>query len=375
MKIIESNIEYIPQDYTLEGIYSQIERAGRVCYASFPKYSSFNNDLEKMNDFYSLSKEEFLKAYSKITEQEYDETNYFENLDRIKKGLCPSDNFNSTYITEAHKFVDTLIKSKHLSPLEHGTVYLKYETLMSNLDRDYIEDTVFNTIVNPFVNNPYSKVNILGGYNSPIGLNIYTTTNLRVILENKDIDLEDLKDFICLPTKYHEKRYSFEVICSIGVSREWNRHRTLSVSEQSTRYCNFNKDKFHYEIFFIKPYWYNEENAPINNFIKKTNQYSYISEYYFNISEDELDNIGENDPREFNFHTSIETAEAMYINMIRLGCKPQEAREVLPLCTATKVFYTGFKSDWKHWLELRDSNAAHPDIRKFTPYIKEIVNK
>ena len=359
MKLIESNIKYIPQDYTFEGIYSQIEKAGRICYASFPKYSSFNNDLEKMNDFYSLSKEEFLKAYSKITEQEYDETNYFENLDRIKKGLCPSDNFNSTYITEAHKFVDTLIKSKHLSPLEHGTVYLKYETLMSNLDRDYIEldrdyieDTVFNTIVNPFVNNPYSKVNILGGYNSPIGLNIYTTTNLRVILENKDIDLEDLKDFICLPTKYHEKRYSFEVICSIGVSREWNRHRTLSISEQSTRYCNFSKDKFDNEVSFIRPYW--------------------ISEIQSNMTLHYGDTIGENQ-NEVMFKNSLLDSEIRYLTLINNNCKPQEAREVLPLCTATKVFYTGFKSDWEHWLELRNSNAAHPDIRKFALYINKII--
>jgi thymidylate synthase (FAD) len=53
------------------------------------------------------------------------------------------------------------------------------------------------------------------------------------------------------------------------------------------------------------------------------------------------------------------------------GLKPQEAREILPLCTATEVVYTGFVSDWKHFFELRTAPNAHPDIRKLALDLQE----
>ena len=283
MKIIESNIKYIPQDYTLEGIYSQIEKAGRICYAS-------------------ESKE------------------------------------NKT----AKEFVDNLIVRKHFSPLEHGTIYLK-------IPAEYWTHSCYciNNIETEFVHprywfNHYSKSNVVNNY-------AYVTTNFRVLIENGF--LTDLQ-YLCEPTKYHSLRYSFEVICSISVSREWNRHRTLSISEQSTRYCNFSKDKFDNEVSFIRPYW--------------------ISEIQSNMTLHYGDTIGENQ-NEVMFKNSLLDSEIRYLTLINNNCKPQEAREVLPLCTATKVFYTGFKSDWEHWLELRNSNAAHPDIRKFTLYINKII--
>ena len=67
--------------------------------------------------------------------------------------------------------------------------------------------------------------------------------------------------------------------------------------------------------------------------------------------------------------------EFSYMSLIGLGWKPQEARVVLPLDTNTEVVYTAFESDWKHFIELRTSTAAHPDIRILAEEIKkEIYN-
>ena len=42
-------------------------------------YKDFTDDKEKMRDFKLLTKEEFLKSYSYLTEKEYDLTKIKEN--------------------------------------------------------------------------------------------------------------------------------------------------------------------------------------------------------------------------------------------------------------------------------------------------------
>lgn len=91
-----------------------------------------------------------------------------------------------------------------------------------------------------------------------IGSDYYITTNYRVIVENNWF--EDL-DYICEPTEWHEKRITVRFTTQIAVSREANRHRVDSVAEQSTRYCNYSKDKFGGEIAINKPKWVSENDA------------------------------------------------------------------------------------------------------------------
>lgn len=230
----------------------------------------------------------------------------------------------------AEKMVEFLKNRGHYSPLEHGTVYLaipfKYESAPHTADHAY-----------EYITNKYSKVNVDKD-------TLYITTNYRVLVENNW--LEDLK-YLCKPTEYHEKRVSVMVTCPIGISREFNRHRTLSVSEQSTRYCNYSKDKFGVEITFVIPEW-------------ATN----LTPEYKSLDYSGLDH------NELVFLDSLAHAERSYMTMIRDGAKPQEARDVLPLATATTVMYTGFVSDWKHFFELRTSAGAHPDARAIaTPLV------
>ena len=126
-------------------------------------------------------------------------------------------------ITEdsAKAFVDRMIKSNHLAMLEHGTVYLAMpmEAILP------IEANGWGKY-----RNKYSKTGVICEINGE--RRVAVTTNFRVLVENNWLD--DLQ-YLCSPTEFHEKRYTFKVTTSIGVSREFNRHRVNSIAEQSTR--------------------------------------------------------------------------------------------------------------------------------------------
>ena len=246
-------------------------------------------------------------------------------------------------ITEgsAEKMVEFLKNRGHYSPLEHGTVYLsipfKYDSAPHTADHAY-----------EYITNKYSKVNVVDN-------TLYITTNFRVLVENNWLD--DLK-YLCEPTEYHEKRMSVMITCPIGISREFNRHRTFSISEQSTRYCNYSKDKFNGEITYVIPQWA-----------------SNITPESVNGWDNKQSDMPECTLSEKVFLSILANDEAVYLQLIEQGKKPQEARDVLPLATATTVMYTGFVSDWKHFFELRTSAGAHPDARAIAiPLMEEFEN-
>lgn len=226
----------------------------------------------------------------------------------------------------AEKMVEFLKNRGHYSPLEHGTVYLHLSV-----------DTINYYIASKYRENKYSKVVLVNSQEQTSDNGYYITTNYRVLVENGW--LRDLT-YLCKPTKHHEKRVSVMITCPIGISREFNRHRVFSISEQSTRYCNYSKDKFGVEITFVIPEW-------------ATN----LTPEYKSLDYSGLDH------NELVFLDSLAHAERSYMTMIRDGARPQEARDILPLATATTVMYTGFVSDWKHFFELRTSAGAHPDAR------------
>ena len=167
----------------------------------------------------------------------------------------------------------------------------------------------------------------------------YVTLNYRHIVENNWLD--DLQ-YLCEPTEYHEQRICLKFNTDIGVSREGNRHRKFSIAEQSTRYCNYNSDKFDSQITFVKPNW-----SP------GTHEIATI------------------------FRKGLMAAEVCYKALISEGWRPQQARQVLPLATATEVVYTGFKSDWEHFFNLRykgTTGAPHPNMKQVATMAYNLVN-
>jgi thymidylate synthase (FAD) len=277
MKLIKPSYEIIPQAPGLEGIYKQIELAGRVCY----------------------------KSEDKITED------------------------------SSKNFTDIMIKSGHGAMLEHGTVYLKVPI---NIDEaaNFIDDN--------FMWTKYHLVQEKTGNWWAI------TTNYRRIIE---CNLEYTLKYLCEPTKYHEKRVTVKFITDIGCGREILRHRVFSYANESTRYCNYSKDKFGNEITFITPHWFKNVNTNID------------------IINDDL--------KELSYKNYLKQCENLYLDLIKYD-SPQNIRGILPLCTKSELVVTGFVSDWKHFFDLRTDIAKtgkpHPDLLQVTnPLYEEFKNK
>ena len=123
--------------------------------------------------------------------------------------------------------------------------------------------------------------------------------------------------------------FTVKFICDRGVSHEIVRHRLASYCQESTRYCNYSKAGFGGEITVIKPVFFEE-----------------------------------NSPRFRMWETACTMAETQYFNLIREGCTPQEARSVLPNSLKTEVVMSANIREWRHFLKLRCSPAAHPQMRE-----------
>ena len=259
-------------------------------------------------------------------------------------------------ITEdsSKEFVDRMIKLGHGAMLEHGTIYLTIDGEDPNLSK--------------IQSNPHTKVNlvpyeVLTEGNYKISYKAYITTNLRVLIEN------NLKELLCYqvePTEHHEKRITAKFICDRGVSHEFVRHRVFSFAQESTRYCDYSKDKFGNDITYIIPSWLDLPEGKYSNW---DNDWCDVSE--LKLLYPEVDNLS--DPANC-FLQSIKNAEYYYFMLINRGWKPQQARQVLPNATKTELVMTGFESDWEHFFELRCSGAAHPDAKKLADELKSLMN-
>ena len=246
-------------------------------------------------------------------------------------------------ITEdsAKEFVDRLIKSGHGAMLEHGTVYL---TIPLQSEKVY-----------KYIMNPHSKVNTLTLDNT--NGRAYITTNYRVLVENNWLD--DLC-YICEPTDNHEKRITVKFTCDRGVSHEFVRHRVFSFAQESTRFCNYSKNKFNNEISFIIPSWITDIHS----------ENSYDVELINNYFLAETENIS---PESIEFIRSLVHDENSYFTLLKAGWKPQQARQVLPNALKTELVMTGFELDWQHFFNLRCAKDAHPDAQKLANELKELM--
>lgn len=241
------------------------------------------------------------------------------------------------------EFVQRMINMGHMSMLEHGTIYL---TVPVNEDK--------NGIAYYFIINPYSTIKFEDG-------NAYITTNYRVIIENK---WEEYLKYMSEPTKNHVKRITYKFICDRGVSHEIVRHRSMSFAQESTRYCNYNKDKFDNEITYIVPTKLEDKLNP--------GQYTYWDDDWCDLNDYKIMYPCNNDDVDV-FLQQLNSDELSYSFLIDSGWKPQEARQVLPNALKTEIIVTGFEHDWEAFIRLRSAKNAHPDIQKLANLIKENI--
>ena len=126
----------------------------------------------------------------------------------------------------------------------------------------------------------------------------------------------------------HEK-ITVRIICDRGITHEIVRHRLASYSQESTRYCNYSKDKFGNELTFIRPLFFDEDSEAYQIWL-----------------------------------SAMQESELNYLDLIRFGVSPQEARTILPNSLKTEIVVTMNLREWRHFFRLRIAEAAHPQMRE-----------
>ena len=307
MRLCKPSYEIWEQPAGLEGIYKQIEKAGRVCY----------------------------KSEDKITED------------------------------SAKPFVDRMIKSQHYAMLEHGTVYLQFPHILEEYEPLTIEK---------YRSDPYTYIVNKGD-------TYYITSNYRVLVEHNWLD--DL-EYLCEPTEYHAKRITVHFVCDRGVSHEFVRHRVFSFAQESTRYCNYSKDKFGGEVTFIIPCWLNLSEGHYQ-YVHETGPLGHDFYWTPEVSYKDLEN-GASLFLETLAHSEVAYHELLnkwdnrvHDRRFRTGYKgnpwtPQQARVVLPNALKTELVMTGFADDWKHFFFLRCPVNAHPQARELAIPLSDEFN-
>ena len=266
------------------------------------------------------------KPQYEIWMQNPGELGIYQQIERAGRVCYKSE--NNTTEDSAKPFVGRMIEHEHYAMLEHGTVYL----------------TCNHGELPIYASNKFSHVNTIDGKD-------YITTNLRVMAENKT--LEDLKYRVDFEKGKHELRITVHFTTQIAITREYNRHRANSMAEQSTRYCNYTKNKFGSEISINLPTWVKGD--------LETNDEKFV-ELCEDVANEETNDWTPIDVWLF----ANQAAEFAYMKLIAMGCKPQEARVILPLDTNTELVHTAFVSDWKHFFDLRalgTTGAPHPDAK------------
>ena len=231
--------------------------------------------------------------------------------------------------TSYEKFVNMLESRGHDRPLEFGSVYLS-RTSQKEDNMEWLDKYAYN---------PWSKFSFGNGstrINGELRNTIYVTTNYRVIKEHHwENDLQ----YLCEPTEYHHKRYTVHMILDRGVMDEFRTHVGLSHLAESTRYCNYSKDKFGNELTFIQPCWLNDEKLKL------------YGPYHTVIRDKSPESI---------FIANLNNVERDYLDLIKLGWTPQQARSILPLGIKSELISCGFEDTWENFFYRRDAKDAHP---------------
>lgn len=311
IQFVKDNFEFIPQKPGLEGAYEIAELAARTCYRS-------------------------------------------EN--GIKDGT-------------AHKIVDDVcIKNGHTSITEFATIYLKVKLWNVPVIKRYLDDR-------------YSRVRINKTY-------AYITTTLRTIIQGDYEDPiesiehhydknwgDDLKYICNEPTQYHYKRYCYKFECDRVGSQSFMRHRGIygiSYAQESTRYCNYNGKKFGGVIKIGLPSKFYDLVEKWSNMEDESDSECSIKDLSF---EDQLDFLYKHDEGWKMYVDGLTNDANIYIDLIKSGWKPEDARGKLPLDLNTTFMMCAYVEDWKMWLYRRDDEHAHPHIQKIAREIKEDMKK
>lgn len=275
------------------------------------------------------------------------ETDPFKKIEIIGRVCYKSENNISE--NSAIKFYKNLIKNEHFAMIEHANYVFDVD--------DY---TYREAATKKYLN---CTKQYIGG-----GSRYIVSGNLRAINEsgvpgllyalnniNSDLlyskSLAEKNDYIKVIDNANydnkinniHKYLSAKFICDLGVSHEIVRHRPASYAQESTRYCNYGKNKYGNELTFIKPCFWTEETAGSKYYSKLINIFQIIEETYLSYISD--------------------------------GVSPQEARSVLPKALKTELVMTASFEEFRHFFKLRCDHAAHPQMREVAFTLLRLVKK
>lgn len=232
------------------------------------------------------------------------------------------------------KLVKGLINKGHLSMLRHSSEYIALHGATPD-DMRILSAIPYNTVVP-------CKETILST-NTQECLYGETWKILKNYSNCMHISQKDMIDIISknAPEYLLAYRLTFCITTQIATSRELNRKSPNNIAERSTRYCS-SKDG----LSVCKPWWWNNEDTTENM------RNDYI--------------------------VAVSNASQAYKEMLDKGFKPEDARGILPLDTATKVVYTYTISEWKDILDLRlygKTGKPHPNCKVIMAMVRDQINK
>lgn len=241
---------------------------------------------------------------------------------------------NETKLSDK-EFVAMLINKDHGRCLEMGTVYLMWDK--NKVNRTDHDNVVFLEYIQK---NRYSHWN----YQFLDDNIVCATTNLRVVYDMWRVFSNPLEiierefwlwRYLCKPTDAHERRYTYDFICSRGCGDDFRTHTTISWLMESTRYCNYSKDKFDEELTFIVP-----------DFNKDDASGDVVRIMYRQL-------------------------ELNYMHLLKIRKEqPQYAKNILPLGIKCHLRGCGFRDAWDNFIYRRNSDAAYPECKMLAEQIK-----
>lgn len=136
----------------------------------------------------------------------------------------------------------------------------------------------------------------------------------------------------------------FLIVTDRGVTHEIVRHRLASYSQESTRYCNYGKEGFGQELTVIEP-------PGLSETLPAGHPDGVVTELYL-------------------WRSGVRVAENIYLKMLSHGVAPQIARSVLPNSLKSEIGMTANFREWRHFLRLRTSSKAHPQMREIAEMLR-----
>lgn len=321
MKIIKPSAEYMEHD---DNSYKFIEKVGRICYKSEDKITSdsaikFVEGLVKRQHYAMLEHETLFFKVSLNFLEDFVGDLISENTDLLKYFNVSRLSNNSVISGSFRSFLDLF---ENITITSNPMEYMKY-----------VLRIYFPTIFSKY----YVKSE-----------KVYASGTCSLIPRQVFVDYYKHYKEVLFKHLTHTVKFT----CDRGVSHEFVRHRPCSFAQESTRYCNYYKDKFGEEITVIEPLfferWVDEEHTC------QSGQY-------------------------WDWYSSCECAEKKYFELLKKGATPQEARSVLPNSLKTELVITTTEKEWSHIVDLRfrgTTGAPHPQMKEVMSLaIKDLVEK